>query len=196
MSNRPRAPWFSVLVFLLLAWPGPSAPASGKAPRSAPEYNVKAAYILLFIRYVTWPSGSFAAPDTPITVGILGWDPFGKVLDETLEGMSVNGRRLEPRRLDDVNGARNCHVVFMARDEQSRLAGWVRELGNRPILTIAESPEAIAAGAMVNFILEGNTIRFEIGRTAAEKSGMRIASPMMVSAKKIHGGPPTGREED
>lgn len=162
--------------------------SSEKPPLSAPEYNIKAGYILLFTRYVTWPAGAFASPESPIAVGILGWDPFGKVLDETLQGLLVNGRKLELHRLDDVQAALACHVVFIANSEQPRLGRWLADFGRQPILTITESPEAIEAGAIVNFVLEGNRLRFEINRPAAEKAGIRIASPMMVSAKRVHGG--------
>src|SRR5438876_11931632 len=66
---------------------------------SSREYEIKAAYLYNFIKYVDWPSYG----DT-ITIGVLGNDPFGAALAR-LNGKIVKGRRLLVRPLDAVGEA-------------------------------------------------------------------------------------------
>src|SRR5512138_2622048 len=78
---------------------------------AAPEYSIKAGYILLFTRYVEWPASAFATPTAPIVVCVLGEDPFGPVLDETMAGQLSQQRPLIVRRVTDADAAESCHVV-------------------------------------------------------------------------------------
>ncbi|HYM35098.1 MAG TPA: YfiR family protein, partial [Steroidobacteraceae bacterium] len=52
----------------------------------APEYNVKAAYLPLFARYVAWPERTFSDAKSPVVIAVVGRDPFGDILDETVRG--------------------------------------------------------------------------------------------------------------
>src|SRR5688500_18748603 len=94
--------WLMFLAAVLLA----------ATARAAPEYSIKAGYILLFTRYVEWPASAFATPTAPIVVCVLGADPFGSVLDETLAGQLSHKRPLSVRRVSNADAAEQCHVVF------------------------------------------------------------------------------------
>ncbi len=63
------------------------------------EYQVKAAFLLNFTKFIDWPAASFANPDSPITICILGKDPFGPVLDEIVQGETVNSRKVAVQRI-------------------------------------------------------------------------------------------------
>lgn len=159
----------------------------GAAPaRTAPVHSVKAAYLLLFARYVTWPDSVFTSPSSPIVVGIIGHDPFGKILPETFQGSKVHGRPLEIRRFSGPAKAGECHMAFISGREGARLGSWLQQMQGLPILTVTELPGALEKGATVNFVVEGNRLRYEASLAASEASGLKIASPMLVSARRIH----------
>ncbi|MDB5049538.1 MAG: hypothetical protein JWO30_2609 [Fibrobacteres bacterium] len=171
-----------------------SGAAVAESAISAPEYNVKAGYLLLFIRYVTWPDTTFASPQSFIIVGVLGRDPFGKVLEETFaDAAGMTGRKTEIRRVSDVAGAMGCHVVFISDFESGHTAEWLAALRDKPILTVTETEEGADAGSIINFIKEGNRVRFEVNLMAAHRVGLKIASPVLVSARNV--GKQGGKEE-
>lgn len=165
--------------------PAPGGHSAAWGLGAAPEYNVKAAYLLLFTRYVTWPPTAHASRESLLVIGVLGRDPFGKVLDLTVEGRSVDGRPIAIRRIPGPEEASACNMVFISRSESIRLPEKLRAMRGGPILTVTEFPGALASGAMVNFIMEANTLRYEVNLAAAEAAGLRITTPMLVSARRI-----------
>ena len=157
--------------------------------RAAPEYNVKAGYLRVFTRYVEWPPSTFALATTPITIGILGDDPFGDTLDKTLADATSQGRTLAVRRIRTVEDASGCHIIFISREAGARQTAWLAELRGRPALTVVESRSGGEAEAVVTFVAETvrgeKKVRFDIDLAAAESAGITIASPMLVAAREV-----------
>src|SRR5271157_5811294 len=87
-----RISWACVLAGSLIL-------ASRALPQTALEYEVKAAFLLNFAKFVEWPSSAFADSDSPIAICILGKDPFGHTIDELVQGEAANGRKLMVRRI-------------------------------------------------------------------------------------------------
>jgi hypothetical protein len=162
---------------------------------AAPEYSIKAGYILLFTRYVEWPPSAFATPDAPIVICVLGDDPFGSVLDETMAGQQSQQRPLSVRRVTDADAAEDCHVAFIGIQDEQPLASkqtgqWLDTLATRPVLTITETPAALPLGAMLCFVTEGEDgqarIRFEASLPPMHRAGLSASSQMLVAARKVH----------
>ena len=114
--------WLRGLCVVLLCLVG------GRPAVAAPtaEYQIKAAYLLNFARYVEWPAARVAAGQ-PGRACVLGRDPFGGAL-VGLEGRQVNGREVRVRQLDGADQAGDCHVVFIADSEERRVPGLLRLL--------------------------------------------------------------------
>lgn len=194
MPWRPGKPSIRLLVVgvLILASLRNGDP-SAMSRESAPEYSVKAAYLYHFVQYVTWPAEAFASGDSPLVIGILGKDPFGDVIDRAFVGRSAMGRRIEVRRVALEEASAQCHVVFISRQERAFLTDWLKTLRAKPILSVTESPEALSAGAAINFVMEGNTLRYEINLESVKESKLQIATPMLLSALRVLGLPDEGR---
>lgn len=175
-------------VCLLLTLLGATAHAA-QAP-AASEYSVKAGYLLLFTRYVEWPSTSFASASAPIVVCVLGDDPFGSTLDRTFEGQSSQNRSLSVRRVSAAQQAGECHIAFIAASEHRNQQRWLDELSRRPVLTVAEGSTAFAHGAVIGFVAERGRrqarIRFEVSYPAMQHANLKISSPMLVAARKVY----------
>jgi hypothetical protein len=175
--------------------PGPRLPAStatvATAPlaTSVPEYNAKAGYLLLFARYTQWPAAAFASPQDPIVVAVLGENPFGNVLARTLEGQTQDGRPFVAVQVETPAEAARAHVVFVARGQARQQAEWFAALRGRPVLIVADAPEALSQGAAIAFATEsgprGQRLRFEASLAAAEAAGLRLESPLLSAARRV-----------
>ncbi|HVY70275.1 MAG TPA: YfiR family protein [Verrucomicrobiae bacterium] len=143
------------------------------------EYALKAEFLCNFPDFTTWPETAFATAESPIVIGILGTDPFGSVLDQTVVRKTINGRHLVVRRLKDLSGARECHVLFIAESEMRKLPEILNSLGSSPILTVGDSEGFARRGGMINLRLEGRKIRFEINLKATEQTNLRLRSQLI-----------------
>jgi YfiR/HmsC-like len=161
---------------------------SGTAARGADlEYQVKAAYLLNFTRYVEWPARAFDSPSEPITICVLGQDPFGSVLDATLRGRTTQGRQASVRRVATVAETEGCHVVFISREtwrDQPDLPRRVRALG---MLTVGESDEFAQQGGVISFVIQNEAVRFVVNADARDRAGLRISSRMLSLAAAVYG---------
>ena len=151
------------------------------------EYRVKAAYLLNFTKFVEWPAAAFAAPDAPITICVMGQDPFGTVLDKVVEGESVDSHGIRVRRLLPDSRLQNCHILFVSRSERERSSHIVSELRGSSVLTVSELPGFASAGGTIEFIVDAGKVRFEINAATAETSGLKLSSRLLRVAKQVKG---------
>jgi hypothetical protein len=175
---------------------GLTAGALAFAPREAPaqlavpnEYQVKAAYLFNFVQFVEWPSAAFANSDAPICIGVLGEDPFGKALEETVRGETVQNRKLVVQRSRRVENLKDCHLVFISKSETERVSGILDDLDPVPVLTVSETQGFAQRGGIVNLYLTGNKVRFEINPAAARRKGLKISSELLSLGKIIEAAP-------
>jgi YfiR/HmsC-like len=173
----------SVSPFLLRA----ASPAT--APVNMSEYQVKAAYLLKFARYVDWPADSFSSADAPLVIGVLGTNPFDDHLDRAVTGLKIKDRPVEVRYLKTPEEGAPCHVVFIARRQEREEAAWLRTLQGRPVLTVTESDRGLERGAVLSFLLEesagGTKVRFTASMPAAQQAGLKLSASMLASAKNV-----------
>ena len=147
------------------------------------EYEVKAAFLLNFTKFIEWPQGVFAASDSPFTICILGKDPFGQALDQIVAGESVNGRKLEVRRIGQAPEPQACQVVFVASGEKEvrRTLSGLRN----GVLTVGEGENFMREGGMIAFVIENRRVRFDIDQSAAERAGLRLSSKLLSVARSV-----------
>jgi hypothetical protein len=138
---------------------------------------------------VQWPDSAFAAADAPLVIAVLGDDPFGAALAETLRDQRVGSHPIEWVRLRDVRPNDTVHVAFIAGRQSHDESRWLAALRDRPVLRVCETEESLAAGAIVRFVEERGRIRFDVDYAAAMASQLRVLTPMLVSARQVHGAP-------
>lgn len=173
------------LTWLLLGAAGLLLWAEGAAAVS--EYQVKAAFLLNFGKFVEWPAESFAE-DRGLQICVLGEDPFGDTLDATVSGRSVGRREVEPRRVASAAAARGCEIVFVSRSEKARMDEILGALRGQPVLLVGEVERFARRGGMINFVEVDQKIRFEINEEAAKQAGLRISSQLLKLATIVEGG--------
>jgi hypothetical protein len=161
-----------------------SAPAV-RAQSQSLEYDVKAAFLYNFARFVTWPADSFAAPDAPLSVCVLGEDPFGSRLDQLVEGERVNDRPLAVRRLSAASDAAACHLVFVSPSERARFGSILSSLDTRRLLTVSDTLEFLEAGGHLSFYIEDGHVRFAVNAAAIRECDFKVSSRLLQVAR-IH----------
>lgn len=148
--------------------------------------QVKAAYLFKFTSYAEWPSRTFADAASPIVIGVMGDDALADELVHVVASRTVNGRALTVRKVrrgdDSLDG---IHMLFVGRLEKNRLSEMLASLKGRPILTVTDADEALALGGMINFVVTGDRLRFEVAPTTAEFSGIKISALMLAAAYKV-----------
>jgi len=149
------------------------------------EYEVKAAFLLNFGRFVEWPSEALPDARVPLTVGVLGEDPFGPLLDQTLKDKSAQGHPVVVRRLEGLDEARRCQILFVSASESGDVSQILRAVQGVPVLTVSEIPQFALRGGMVNFVVRENRVRFEINTAAATQARLKISSQLLKLALLI-----------
>jgi hypothetical protein len=175
-------------LFLLLAGVRLAPQLHAQAQAAAPlEYQVKAAFLLNFTKFVEWPAASFISADSSLRICIFGGDPFGSILDRTLEGETVNGRKVEATRLRQDGTFRTCHILFISRFERERTSQILPELRGSSVLSVGEAPGFIDAGGMIEFIIDEGKVRFYINSAATDAAGLKLSSRLLRVAKAVRG---------
>jgi hypothetical protein len=194
-SNRrlrlPRGKTWRVCVLLALAIlaavVAPVAAASTRSAEESLEYNLKAAFLFNFTKFVDWPAdaGNPAYPDekAPFQLCVLGEDPFGKSLDDLVLNETVNGRPIAVRRLPRGTDPRSCQILFLGRMERERQAEILGGLRGLPVLTVGESDRFLADGGLISFFLDARRVRFEISLANVDRSRLKISSKLLRLAK-------------
>ena len=162
-------------------------PYTGSEVQRADEYRVKAAMLFNFTRFIEWPAEVFSSPTTPLTVCVLGVDPFGGILEDALKGHSVGGRAIQIKRIADVEPG--CHVVFISGSERKRMSVIADRLRTSGALTISEEEGFGTVGGMIELFTDGESVKFNIYTGALEQSRLRASARLIaLAANQKHGG--------
>jgi hypothetical protein len=184
-APAPRAPghigrWRRGLVFVLAVALGGSVPGEAALPT---EYEVKAAFMYHFVKFVEWPAPR-AQQDT-FVVGVLGDDPFGPLLDHTFAGKKAVERSLVVKRLAHASEAKDVDLLFIAASESARLPQVLTYLEGQPVLTVSEIDGFVGRGGMVGFRLEREMVRFDIDLDKVAQAGLKMSSQLVRVARKV-----------
>lgn len=142
------------------------------------EYAVKAAYLTKFGIYVDWPG---IAPETPLNLCLAGADPFGKALDSAATSQQPGNRPIVVRRLPAITPESNCQIAFFSNTDPNASQA-IDSLRGSPVLTVSDSG---GKGAIVNFVLKDNRVRFEIDEGAAAKNNLVLSSKLLGLAVNV-----------
>jgi len=152
--------------------------------REVAEYEVKAAYLYNFAKFVEWPPEVFGGPETPLTICILGEDPFGAAMN-AIKRKTFGTRKVAVKQVHDVQEAKGCQVLFISASEEERLQQTLEALGHAGVLTISDMRRFVQAGGMINFIMKDDKVRFSINAAAARRAGLKINSQLLSLAVTV-----------
>jgi hypothetical protein len=149
------------------------------------EYQVKATYLYNFGRFVKWPGTVPAGKGDSFSVCVLGQDPFGAILDSTLAGEALDGKPVVLRRISKPQDAGDCRILFISTAEEKHLKEILTALDESGVLTVSDMPGFARRGGMIQFVLEGDRVRFEINLTSAESARLVLSSELLKVASSV-----------
>jgi hypothetical protein len=172
--------FFLLCFFILNSFSIKNIQAQNGAPS---EYEVKAAYIFNFAKFIEWPSYLFPNNNNQFIIGILGSDPFGESFEKIINKRLVHGKTVEIKRIKNLSENESYHILFISSSEKKKIKYILKSLEEMPILTIGEVSEFNYYGGIIQFILEENSVLFRLNADAARTAGLSISSQLLEVAR-------------
>lgn len=157
--------------------------ATGAQAGTLPDEAVKAAYLPKFIPFITWPDAAFTMPDAPVTICVVGADPFGGKLEQDASEIKSGDRAVAVRYLSTVDESASCQLVFLAKAGEAMAEETLDALKGKPVVTVTDA--GLKAHGMISFVSSDNGVRFDIDDAAAAQGGVVISSKLLNLARAV-----------
>lgn len=167
----------------LVVWLGMLFSFTATAQQATPEYQVKAVFLFNFTRFVDWPPSSFESANSPFIIGIIGTDPFGSYIDETVSGETAGQHAIVVKRFKTIKEISNCQVLYIAATDDVQLKEIISECRDKPILTVSDISNFTLMGGVIGFVIESDKIRMQINTESAKAASLVISSKLLRLAK-------------
>ena len=161
---------------------------SGADSTPTKEYQLKAAYLLQFVRFVEWPAGTFASDNTPLRIGVLGEDPFGGALDEMARGQTVRNRPIVVQRAQRGDDLVDCQMIYLGRSELDRVGNDLAIFSAHAVLTVSDLDHFASHGGDIGFYPDARKVRFEIAPANAQRHGLKLSANLLSLARIVDAG--------
>lgn len=149
------------------------------------EYQIKAVFLFNFIQFIVWPENAFPDTNAPFAIGVLGDDPFGAALAETVQGETIRNRKIVIEHSKEIKDLKNCQLIFISKSESRQATEILASLGSAPALTVGDFENFARSGGVINFYLQEKKVRFEINPDAAQNRGIKISSQLLGLGKIV-----------
>jgi hypothetical protein len=174
-----------LLTAIAIAWGLLAVPVARAQGLKPTDYEVKAAYLYNFGRFVEWPAKVATSKAGSFTICVLGEDPFGRGLDATLVGEMIANQKAVAKRISSPQEAVDCQILFVSSSEANRLSKIIDALDKTAVLTVSDIPQFSQRGGMIQFVLDGNRVRFEVNLTATQHAGLTLSSDLLKVATAV-----------
>jgi hypothetical protein len=164
---------FIIAVVLMIG----SCLASAQTPSR--EYQLKAAFLFNFTRFVEWPPSSLPADETPLVIGILGANPFGSFLEELVSGEKVNGHPVIITQYKNTDDIKKCHILFINLSDPKKQGEAIADLRAKSILMVSDNASFLGNGGMIRLFTKDNKIKMEVNVEASKAAGLIISSKLL-----------------
>jgi hypothetical protein len=188
MPNERAHRRFQISPFISLViaiWLFVGVPCLQSQQTKAREFEVKAAYLFNFARFVEWPSDANGGASSSFEICVLGSDPFVPALDATISGQSIGGKSISAKRISKPQEANHCQILFISASEEWHIKDVLAALDKAPVLTVSDIPRFSERGGMIGFVLEGNKVRFEVNLDSAQQAGLTLRSELLKVATNV-----------
>jgi hypothetical protein len=166
---------FAVVAVLAIA----ADAASGQAISREAEFKGRIVGILS--TQVTWPSNRAPSVANPLTIGIVGDNPFvdNRGVDHLEKKLAGSGAVV--LSFPDETAYRDCHILVVAKSADFEKA--LAKVKGAPVLVVSESPGLARKGAAINIVYDQalNIIRLEINPSTAKNHDLTISQGLLRS---------------
>ena len=149
------------------------------------EYQIKAVFLFNFAQFVEWPDHAFPEANTPLVIGVLGENPFGSYLDETVRGEKIKEHPLVVQRYRKAEDVKMCHILFINFAKADQLKSTLEILKPQHILTVGDAANFTNQGGIIGFFTENSKIRIKINLKLAKETDLNISSKLLRVAEIV-----------
>ena len=153
-------------------------------PSKPTEYDVKAAYLYNFGKFVRWPE-SVSANTGRFFICLVGNEPLTKSLDSILQGATWEGKPVTAKPITTVDEVSACHVLFISSSRAEQWSQFRPVIQRLPILTVSDTPRFAQRNGMIELLLSQNRIRFEVNLEATDEAGISLSSELLKVAIRV-----------
>ena len=161
-------------------------------PDRLTESEIKAGFLYNFTKFVEWPPQTFAHPNAPFVLGVIGSNPFGDLLTDAAAGKTVDGRAVLIKQFSHEEDFSACQILFVSSSEKKRTAQILERLKGATVLSVGEGDAFTQAGGMIAFIIEGDKVRLAINLEAALAARLKISAKVIAVARLVGRQPQAG----
>ncbi len=183
--TRQRGAWArlrrSVALLLL-----PAVPLAAQRPT---EYDVKAAYLFNFGKFLRQPDAPEGQKRTSFDLCVLGRDDFAGALEKLTVNEQNNGLPERTVKVASATAARSCAILFLSSSEADRVDQDIADLAGAPVLTVSDMPRFLEHGGMIAFEMQGNHVRFSVSLEPVNRAGLGLSSELLKVALAVTGTP-------
>lgn len=179
-SRGRRASLACIAVLALLACCGWRADA-----QVTREYDLKAVFLYNLASFVQWPKEAFSSPTASFVIGVVGDDPFGRVLEDVVSGEYLGNHPFEIKRYRRVGDIDACHVLFVSGSEARRIGSILAHVRGKPVLTVGDTPGFAEAGGMIGFTTEHEHLQLYVNAKAARACALDVSSKLLEVARVV-----------
>ncbi|RDH82354.1 MAG: DUF4154 domain-containing protein [endosymbiont of Galathealinum brachiosum] len=147
------------------------------------EYQLKAAYLLNFARFIYWPDQVIESRDY-FNICVIGDSPFEESLDR-LSNKKIKNKKIKIKYSQDFERENYCHIVYISDGNKNKYREIINKINGEPILTVSDIDDFANYGGMIGFIRVKNKIKFEINVEKSTKSNIKYRSQLLEVAEKL-----------
>ena len=185
MHRRRAASTLICILAALASLLGGDWRAATAALPAATEYEIKAAFLLHFSRFVEWPASAFGAPNAPLFICVLGDDPFGPVLEEIVRNERVDSHPIAVERYRLAGNVDRCHILFVSRSAEPLQRQILDQVRGKSILTVSDEEEFTRRGGVIGFVTVNGKVKLQVNRSSAQRADLRISSRLLRLADEV-----------
>ena len=186
MSTSLRRLTMVTLCFLNLSIGTLDTRAQAQEPKA--EYQLKAAFLYNFAKFVEWPAETFPAMNTPFTICALGNDPFGSSLD-AIAGKTVRDRTIIIKRIRSAAAINGCQILYVSPNELPQTTDLLRSLQKAPVLTVCDMDACAETGLMLNMRMAENRVQLDMNLDAVQRTPLKVSSQLIKLTRIVKGHP-------
>lgn len=149
------------------------------------EYQIKAVFLFNFTQFVDWPASAFENDHSPIIIGVIGENPFGTYLAQTVSDEKVDNHPMEVQYYKNEEDIKSCHILFVNIRETKKLEQVLAALQGRHVLTVSDHPDFLKLGGIIKFVTINNKIKLQINMDACKENKMALSSKLLRLAEII-----------
>lgn len=172
--------WILLVCLVCLA----SISITSRAEEAPQEYQLKAAFLVNFARFITWPEQVFSPNRTELVLCVAGLNPFGDELN-AVHSKKIQGSSLRIAYIDSLKDTGQCHLLYVSKSEEGDIGRLAAAVGKRPVVTVSDIPGFALSGGSIEFVMKRNRLSFIINNTSLKQLGIQAGASMLDLAAEV-----------